>query len=96
MPRHAFLIERLKDPENALAYITVALEEVSQTGKTKPLLMALRNVAEAQGGMSELADRTGLNRQSLYKSLSSDGNPRLNTLLKIMKALSFQLTIDRF
>jgi probable addiction module antidote protein len=47
-------------------------------------------VARAHG-MSQLAAETGLSRQSLYKALSSDGNPEFATVLKVMQALGFRL-----
>ena len=56
-------------------------------------MLALRNVVEAQGGVSHLADKTKLNRQNLYKVLSSNGNPRLATLGKVIHALGFRLSI---
>jgi probable addiction module antidote protein len=48
-------------------------------------------VARARG-MSQLAEETGLNRQALYKALSDDGKPELDTLLKVMKAFDLRLS----
>lgn len=56
--------------------------------------MALRNIAEAQGGIGELAKKTKLNRQNLYHTLSDKGNPRLNTLSLLIKAMGFHLSIE--
>ncbi|WP_296456301.1 addiction module antidote protein [Phenylobacterium sp.] len=44
-------------------------------------------------GMTDLAEKTGLSRQALYKALSDDGNPRLNTFLKVMNALGLTLKV---
>ena len=59
------LIEALRDPREAEEYLNAALEEVDP----ELFLLALRNVAEAQGGMAQLADRADLNRESLYRTL---------------------------
>ena len=55
--------------------------------------MALRAVTEAQGGISRLAERTHLNRQNLYRALSSRGNPKLNTIGTILHGLGFKLSV---
>ena len=80
----------LQDPEAAALY----LEEALADGDTDLFKIALRNVAEARlGGMTALADKTGLGRESLYKSLSEDGNPRLNTLTGVLKATGLRLSV---
>lgn len=83
-----FLHEQLRDPELAAEYLTAAIEEDS----TELFLIALRNVAEARGGIGALADTTHLNRQSMYRTLSSEGNPTLSTLLTILHAVGINLT----
>ena len=75
------LMQDLQDPKEAIAYLNAALEE-SQKGdeeSQKLLLIALKNVADAQGGVAKLSKKTGLGRESLYKTLSLKGNPRFNT-----------------
>nr|WP_257162694.1 addiction module antidote protein [Corynebacterium cystitidis] len=52
----------------------------------------LRDIARAHG-MTQLAQQTGVNRKSLYKTLSKDGNPSFATITKIMKALGLKLTL---
>lgn len=83
-----FLQEELRDPELAAAYLSAAMEE----GSTEQLLLALRAVAEAAGGVAAIADKTQLNRQTLYKILSAEGNPTLTTLLAILQAIGLTLT----
>ena len=53
--------------------------------------MALRNVAAAVGGISELSRRTGLNRSGLSRTLSQQTIPRIDTVQKIMKACGVRL-----
>lgn len=82
-----YLIKSLKDPVEAEAYLNVALEE----GDPQLLLLALRNVAEANGGMAKLAKKTSLNRENLYRLLSLKGNPEYSSLCTILNTLGFKL-----
>ena len=88
------LIEALKDPEEARAYLEVALDECEASGETDGLLLALRDVAQAQGGVGALAERAGLNREHLYRVLSSRSKPKLDNLMAIIYALGFRLRLD--
>ena len=83
-----FLLEELRDPETAAAYLSAAIED----GEVDEFLIALRNVAEAHGGLGVLSAITKLNRQSMYKMLSEDGNPRLASLLSILRAIGISVT----
>ncbi len=87
------LIERLRDPKYARVFLDVALEEYEKDGDTEAFLLALRDVAEAQGGLLKLAERTKLNRQNLYKTLSAKGNPKLETVGAILRGLGFRLSV---
>ena len=84
-----YLLKRLSDPATAAAYINTAAREDDPGA----LLQALRNVAEAHGGIAKIAARAGLNRQQLYRTLSSEGNPELRSLTKILDATGLQLEI---
>src|SRR5690349_10999018 len=90
---HDELINSLRDPKESAAYLEVALEEYQEDGDTEALLLALRNVAEARGGLAKLAKKTNLSRQHLYKLLSKEGNPRLDTFGILLKGLGFHLSI---
>ena len=79
----------LKTQDDIYHYIDAALED----GHPKVLLEALKNIAKAKGGMTNLAKETGLNRESLYRTLSQDGNPRYETLTAIIKAMGFRLSV---
>ena len=91
---HDLLLDSLKNAKKASAYLQVALDEYQEDGDVEAFLMALRNVAEAQGGLGLLAKKTHLNRQHLYSALSSRGNPRLDTLGVLLKGLGFHLSIE--
>ncbi len=85
----AFLQEELRDPDLAAEYLNAAIEE----GSNELFLIALRNVAEAHGGIAAIAEATHLNRQTMYRTLSSEGNPTLETLLSILHAVGLNLSI---
>ena len=87
-------IEQLRDPEDAKIYLSVAFEEYEEDGDIEGFLLAVRDVAEAQGGMSKLAERTHLTREGLYKALSEKGNPHLNTMGEILHGLGFKFSIE--
>ncbi len=85
------LSDMLRDEERALAYLNAALEERDQ----RIFLIALRNITRAQGGIAKVAERSGLNRESLYRALSEKGNPSMQTLAAVLKALGAQLAVKR-
>jgi len=87
------LLEDLKDPQYAQTYLSVALEEYEQDKDVSAFLMALRDVVEAKGGITKLAEKTHLNRQSLYKSLSAEGDPKLNTVETVLNGLGYRLSV---
>jgi probable addiction module antidote protein len=88
----ASLIESLKDPNEAVAYLNAHLNE--EEGDTEELfLLALRHVAKAYG-FSGVAKSAKLGRESLYKALSSDGNPKLETLRSLLKAMGLKLSVE--
>ncbi len=91
---HDELIESLKKPSEADLYMKIAMEEYHEDGDTESLLIALRNIAEANGGMGQLAKKTHLNRQNLYQVLSEKGNPTLDTFELILKGLGYRLAIQ--
>jgi probable addiction module antidote protein len=90
-----YLIESLQDPLEAKAYLKVILEEYEKDNNSEIFLDSLRIVAQAQGGLSRLAKKTKLNRQNLYRALSKNGNPRIDTVSIILRELGFRFSIER-
>lgn len=78
--------EHLESDEDMAAYLEAALED----GDPALIAAALGDIARAQG-MSQIARKTGLGRESLYKALSPDGNPEFSTVLKVVRALGLRL-----
>lgn len=87
------LIEDLKDHDEAVSYLNAAWEESLQGDEEsqKLFLMALRNVAEAQGGLGRLARKVHIRREQLYRVLSPKGNPGLRIIRELLIALGFNL-----
>jgi len=88
-PYHPELIKALRDPREAVEYLNAALED----GDPEVFLLALRDIAEAQGGVAEVAEAAKLNRENLYRMLSNRGNPELRSLDALLHALGFRLAI---
>lgn len=78
--------EYLSSEEEMAAYLEAAFSEENAS----LVIQALGNIARARG-MTQLARETGLRRESLYKALSSEGNPEFGTILKVVKALGIKL-----
>lgn len=78
----------LDSEEAIVAYLQVAFEE----GDAADIRAALSNVARARG-MTGLSKETGLAREALYKALGKDGNPTLDTLLAVTRALGIKLSV---
>ncbi len=91
-----FLLEQLQDHDFAVAYLNEALNESLKGDEEsqKLFLMALRNVAEAQGGVGALAKKAHVGRESLYKTLSGTGNPKWRTLVSLCLAMGLNLRLS--
>lgn len=91
-----FLLEHLADHDEAVAYLNAALEESLKGDEESQhlFLIALRNVAEAQGGVGALAKKAHVGRESLYKTLSGAGNPKWHTLVSLCVAMGLNLRLS--
>lgn len=80
----------LQDEENITAYLNAAIED----GDKDVLLLALRDVAKARGGMATVAEKANLGRESLYKMLSKRGNPEFKSITRLLHGLGLRLTVE--
>ena len=80
--------DHLKTNEDIIAYLEAALED----GDPALISEVLGDIARAKG-MTQISKQTGLDRESLYKALSENGNPEFATVLKVIKALGLQLQV---
>jgi probable addiction module antidote protein len=84
------ILPYLTDPDEAAQYLKVSLEDEDP----RIFLLALSRVAKANGGVGMLAKRTGLNRENLYRTLSTKGNPKLSNIDSILKTFGLRLSIE--
>jgi|SRR5579872_4053941 len=87
----AVIRELRENPAFAVEYLKAALDDADEP---EVLLVALRRIAEARGGIAKVAKAAGLQRESLYRALSSHGNPRLSTLVAVTKAIGLRITVE--
>lgn len=81
----------LANPVVASEYLNEALK----TGDQTVIIMALRNIVEAQeGGFSAVAKRAHLGRESMYKSLTENGNPKLSTIFSLFNSVGLELRVQ--
>src|SRR5260370_20718864 len=89
-PYETGLRERLRDSEYATSYVKACLED-----SIDGFLLALRDVAESEYGFSHLAAAADLNRENLYRMLSTDGNPTVMNLAAVLNSLRLRLPVDK-
>ena len=85
--------EHIDSPEAAAAYFEAAVELAVESGDHAIVAAALGDIARARG-MSEIAREAGVTREALYKALSERGDPKLSTLLGVMRALGLKLRVE--
>jgi probable addiction module antidote protein len=73
--------------------ITEYLNEVLENGNENDLIKAIGNIAKAIG-MTKIAEKAGLSRPSLYKALSDGSKPQFSTIMKVLKAVGGQVTLN--
>jgi probable addiction module antidote protein len=84
-----FLRKSLRDPKEAAHYLSAALEEEDPA----VFLLALKDVAQAHGGMTRIAKKCGLNRVSMYRMLSERGNPALLGVEHLLNAMGLHFVV---
>ena len=89
LPYEPWLIERLKNPLEAAAYLEAVLEDGDQAA----IMLALRQVAQARGGVAKIARKAKLTREATYKMLSKSGNPELRSLSAVLKATGLRIAV---
>lgn len=84
-----YLYKRLQNPKEAAAYLNECLKDEDPA----IFLIALRDVIKANGGMSKLAEEIDRNRESLYRSFSTNGNPGINTLVDTLDLYGLEISV---
>lgn len=85
-----WLIKQLQNAEFAAEFINAASED----DDPKTYLTALRLVVEARGGIKEVAEKTNLSKESLYRTLSARGNPTIKTLFAVLNATGLKMAVS--
>lgn len=80
-----------RDPNYALELLNSILED----GNQGELLIALRQMTKAFGGVQEVAEKAHLNPTQIYRTLSQEGNPELSSLSAILKAMGLRLAVEK-
>ena len=88
-----YLANNLSDENEAKAFLDAAILEYEEDHDSEAFMLAIRTLADAQGGISQLAIRTNLNRQNLYKILTGKTAPKFDTVDTILQALGFRLSV---
>lgn len=70
------------------------MPSVARPGKQAELLLALRQMAKAFGGVPTIAEKAHLNPTQLYRTLSPEGNPELRSLIAVLKAMGMRLAVE--
>lgn len=86
-------VESLKDTDYATEVLSEAIQRLAESGDAQTFLLTLRKLTKAQGGMTALSKRIGINRQNLYRTFASTGNPKFRSLGAILKGLGYKLSI---
>ncbi len=86
-----WLIESLEDPEEARLYLRAAFEEYEKDQDLDILMHSIWAYAKSQG-VSDLAKKTKINRQNLYRIFSGERNPRWKTMESIIQGVGFKLS----
>ena len=79
-----------KDPKSAVEYLNAVLQD----GDGQELMVAMRRIADAMGGVPQLASKTKLNATALYRTLSKKGNPELRSMTSMLKAMGLRLAVQ--
>jgi probable addiction module antidote protein len=77
------------------AYAVELLNSIIEDGDQRELLIALRQLTKAFGGVQTVAEKADLNSTQIYRTLSSEGNPELRSLAAILRAMGLRLAVER-
>lgn len=92
-PYEENLLKVLQDPNEAAEYLNASLEEAIESDDIQVFFLALKDIAKAKG-MSRVAGLAKLNRESMYKMLSRNGNPEFGSLWSLLGSLGLKFAIE--
>ena len=90
-----YLKDLLSKDAEIQAYINAALEQLFIDNNKELFLTSLKKVIDIKGGIGQISQKTNINRQHLYRMLSSKGNPTFNNISSLLGALGLKLKVDQ-
>jgi probable addiction module antidote protein len=90
-----YLIESLKNPDEAEAYLNASIEAYMEDKNSQALMLALEHLARARYSMTDLAKKVGVQRQHLYRIFDNESNPKFQTITELINSLGFTLEAKR-
>ncbi|MDB2414302.1 putative addiction module antidote protein [Rickettsiales bacterium] len=87
-------IELFRNQDEATKKLKESIAQLAKDSDAETFLNQLSLLTKAQGGMSRLSKKVGINRQNLYRTFANDGNPKLRSLAVILKGLGYRLSIE--
>ena len=91
-----YVIEKLKDPEYASAYINVAFEGYFNDDDSEAFAHSLSYLIQANGGVTKVAKKANLDRKNLYKIFNNEVKPKLETVYKLLRAMNYTMVITPY
>ena len=89
-----YLKDQFQDEENVKEYINAALEQYFEDHNKELFLATLKEVVIVRGGVTEIARQSHINRQHVYRMLSSKGNPSFENIGSLLMALGLKLKVE--
>lgn len=89
-----YLNEQLSNKKYAKKFLQIALEDYLSDGDRHEFFAAIKAVADASGGITNLAKKSGLSRQALYKIFSEKGNPEFSTVVNILDKVGYKISLS--
>jgi probable addiction module antidote protein len=86
-----YIIELLKDPEEAEAYLNASVEEYMKDGNAAAFCIALEHLVKSKSSVSEFSQQNKFNRKQLYRIFKNEINPSMDLVLRILNSLGFSV-----
>ncbi|MEI8390454.1 MAG: transcriptional regulator [bacterium] len=86
-----YIIELLKDPEEAEAYLNASIDEYMNDGDIAAFCIALEHLVKSKSSVSEFSEKNKFNRKQLYRIFKNEINPSMDSVLKILNSLGFKV-----
>jgi probable addiction module antidote protein len=86
-----YILELLKDPKEAEAYLNASIDVYMEDGNTAAFCIALEHLVKSRCPVAEFSEKNSINRKQLYRIFRNEINPSMETVFKILKSLGFKI-----